>query len=104
MELTSRSTKKPEGFVCPSCGHLAVHEDETIGLTCPKCLQQWLEEQNVNQMVPISELQEERDSALVPTIVDVKSTDMKKMCEETTKIIKYDKELNTDSDDRIPGL
>lgn len=110
-ELTSRMNKVPNGFVCPSCGHLAVDEDELLGVTCPKCLQQWLIDQNVQQMVPISELQDERDSALVPTIKVEDVHMVKHPYDETTKILAKVAEITvekkkkvTDSDDRIPGL
>ena len=114
-ELTKRTDKIPKGFLCPSCGHLAVDEDEILGATCPKCLQQWLIEQKVQQMVPISELQDERESALVHTIVvseklkiDFDTTPY----DDTTKIMPniddmvIQKKIKkvTDSDDRIPGL
>jgi hypothetical protein len=106
-DLTSRTNKVPTGFVCPSCGHLAVDEDEILGMICPKCLQQWLIEQNVQQMVAIRELKDDRDSALVPTM---KIPMEKHPYDETTKIIKVQEitvektKKVTDSDDRIPGL
>jgi hypothetical protein len=119
VELTKRTDKIPKGFVCPSCGHLAVEEDEILGMICPKCLQQWLADQNVQQMVSIGELHDDRESALVPTI---KVDDIKKKethpYDETTKIMPNEpsveditlgkvlqkKKKVTDSDDRIPGL
>jgi hypothetical protein len=86
-----------------------VDEDELLGLTCPKCLQKWLEDQNVNQMVPIKELKDERDSALVPTI---KLPMEKHPYDETTKIMPNPristitiKEENVEEfDDLIPDL
>lgn len=113
VELTKRTDKIPKGFVCPTCGHLAIDEDEVLGMICPKCLQEWLVGQNVQQMVPINELKEERDSALVPTIkVAEKVTFDKHPYDETTKIMTKVDDITveqkikkiTDSDDRIPGL
>jgi hypothetical protein len=85
--LTKRTDKVPKGFVCPSCGHLAVDEDEILGMICPKCLQQWLIEQNVQQMVPIKDMKDERDSALVPTIKVPRIDLSKHPYDETTKIM-----------------
>jgi hypothetical protein len=108
LELTKRTDKIPKGFVCPSCGHLAIEEDEIIGATCPKCLQQWLIDQKVQQMVTISELNDDRGSALVPTIKVPLIPMETHPYDETTKIMTKDdvKKVKkvTDSDDRIPGL
>ena len=111
IELTSRANKKLEGYVCPTCGHLAVEEDEIIGLTCPKCLQKWLVEHEVQQLVPVSDYKEERDSALVPTIkITDKVIDMNKHpYDETTKIMHMTeaeilKRKVRESDFNIPGL
>jgi DNA-directed RNA polymerase subunit RPC12/RpoP len=108
-ELTHRTGKIPKGYVCPSCGHLAVDEDELIGMTCPKCLQKWLVDQQVTQLVPIQDIAKERDSALVRTIKVSEEPMGKHPYDETTKIIDSEKKdkkkkKTSDSDDRIPGL
>ncbi len=110
VDITNRTKKKPEGLVCPTCGHLAVEDDEIIGRTCPKCLQLWLEQKNVQQMVPINELKEDRDSALVPTIkIPIENQDDKttrvlgvKISGDTTETNIKKKE--SDSYFNIPGL
>lgn len=110
VDITNRTQKKPEGLVCPTCGHLAVDEDDLIGKTCPKCLQLWLEQKHVQQMVPIHELKEDRDSALVPTIkIPVENQD-----EKTTRVLGVKihgdttetnvKKKESDSYYNIPGL
>lgn len=92
VEITKRTNKIPQGFVCQKCGHLAVDECDIIGLTCPKCLQKYLEENNVPQMVPIQDIKTEIDSALVPTIKSPKPSN-----EATTKIMKLNDETDNDT-------
>lgn len=94
--LTNRFNKDAMGLVCPKCGHLAKEEDELIGNCCPKCLQNWLIDQGIEQLIPIKELTDERDSALFPTIKVDKS-----FHEKTTVVFENkDKEktvINTDT-------
>jgi hypothetical protein len=83
-DITNRTGKHAKGYVCPKCGHLSVDEDELLGKICPKCLQEWLIDHNVQQMSLIDELKTEKDSALVPTIKENKI-----ICngDDTTKIM-----------------
>jgi DNA-directed RNA polymerase subunit RPC12/RpoP len=104
-EIAHRTGRIPKGYVCPSCGHLAVDEDELLGLTCPKCLQQWLVDQQVSQMVSIKEMATDRDSALMKTVKVGNEPMGKHPYDETTKIVaEKEKKKKTESDDRIPGL
>lgn len=121
VAITHRTNKIPQGFVCPECGHLAVDECDILGLSCPKCLQRILAEENkVPQMVPIKDLKDETDSALVPTIkIDRPANEVttrimnlnknkteelrKRMVDTNTKVIKKEKGV-MDSDFNIPGL
>jgi hypothetical protein len=100
IEIVKNSKNEIRGYVCPTCGHLATEECELLGMTCPKCLQKWLEKNDVQQMVAIKDLKEERDSALDPTI---KVPIDKHPYDETTVIIPKKRKL-TESDCNIPGL
>jgi hypothetical protein len=122
VAITKRTDKIPQGYVCTICGHLALDECEIIGLICPRCLQKYLAENNVPQMVPIKDLKDETDSALVPTIKvdkpdneattkimnlnpeeieELKNT--RRMIDNSTVTIKKTKGI-MDSDFNIPGL
>lgn len=68
VELSKITDKITKGFVCPACGHLSIEEDEIIGMTCPKCLQKWLINNDIQQMVSISDIDSHHGSALIPTI------------------------------------
>lgn len=83
-DLTKR-TQKASGYVCPQCGFLTPEEDELLGLTCPKCLQEFIKASGVPQLIPVQQHTEEHDSALVPSIKIPKP--QKPSYEQTTRIV-----------------